>query len=165
MTSIVASVGTDHHHFDRLVGWLDDYAVGHPEVDVFVQHGQSAPPAVATGAPLLPLEELRARFAAATAVVTHGGPATITDVIDAGRKPLVVPRRPDLGEHVDDHQVLFTRRLAIDDRIVLVTDRDDLVRHLERAVESPDDYRVAPGREELATSVRRFARLVADLEP
>lgn len=161
--SVVASVGTDHHRFDRVVGWLDTFASRHHDVDVFVQYGSSAPPRVADGAPLIPLDELRARFAKATAIVTHGGPATIMDAIDSGRTPLVVPRRPELDEHVDDHQVLFTSRLARDSRVVLVTDRDDLDDHLVRALGDPTAYRSDPDRTALAASVARFATLVQSL--
>lgn len=165
MTGIVASVGTDHHPFDRLVTWLDVFATAHPEVEVFVQHGSSGSPNVADGRPLLPLEDLRARFADAIAIVTHGGPATIMDAIDAGRTPIVVPRRPDLGEHVDDHQLLFARRLATAGRILLVDSREDLDHHLRRALEDPSVVRTTDRGSDLAVSVDRFARLVGTLRP
>ncbi len=50
------------------------------------------------------LEELLAQ---ATVVVCHGGPGTVTEARDAGHVPLCMPRDPELGEHVDDHQQRF----------------------------------------------------------
>lgn len=165
MTSVVASVGTDHHRFDRLVGWLDAFASANPDVDVFVQHGSSTPPRVAAGAKLLPLDDLRARFRAADAIVTHGGPATIMDAIDAGCTPLVVPRRPELGEHVDDHQVLFTERLAREGRIVVVDDDVELASRLAHVVHDPSASRSESVESALPAAVTRFAELVRSLQP
>ena len=48
----------------------------------------------------------------AVAVVCHGGPATIMDARKLGRVPIVVPRNADLGEHVDNHQQRFAKRMA-----------------------------------------------------
>lgn len=112
MTGIVVSVGTDHHPFDRLIAWTDRWARQHPDVDVFVQYGTSSGPSVARGQDLLPHGDLGSRMREAAAVVTHGGPATIAEARDAGHVPVVVPRRPELGEHVDDHQIRFCTHLV-----------------------------------------------------
>lgn len=37
-------------------------------------------------------------------VITHSGVGTILKVLDLGKYPVVVPRRKDHGEHVDNHQ-------------------------------------------------------------
>lgn len=37
-------------------------------------------------------------------VVTHAGVGTILDLLERGVHPVVVPRNPQLGEHVDGHQ-------------------------------------------------------------
>ncbi len=36
---VLVTVGTDHHRFDRLIGWVDRWAAAHPEARVLVQHG------------------------------------------------------------------------------------------------------------------------------
>lgn len=53
----------------------------------------------------VPARELSAAIAEADAVVTHAGVGATLDVLEAGRLPVVVPRRKALGEQVDDHQV------------------------------------------------------------
>jgi UDP-N-acetylglucosamine transferase subunit ALG13 len=119
---LFATVGTDHHRFDRLVEWVDRWLVEQaPDgaVEAIVQAGTSRPPVHAAFAGCLPFAEFRAALERADAVVCHGGPGTLVEAQRAGHRPLVVPRRPELDEHVDDHQVRFARRMAECDRIVL----------------------------------------------
>lgn len=108
---VFVTVGTDHHPFDRVIAWVDDWAATADE-RAFVQHGASRPPSVAEGAAFVGHDELLTRIRDARVVVSHGGPGTIVDCLRSGKKPIVVPRDPEHGEHVDDHQIRFTRRLA-----------------------------------------------------
>jgi UDP-N-acetylglucosamine transferase subunit ALG13 len=59
----------------------------------------------------------------AAVVVCHGGAGIISSALAAGRRPIVVPRRASLGEHVDDHQYQLTRKLADWGLAVVVEDR------------------------------------------
>ena len=86
---VLVVVGTDHHPFDRLVGWAEGWARDHPDIRVVVQFGTSRPPVVAEGFDVLPVEGLKDLFAAATVVVCHGGPGTIMGARSAGLVPLV----------------------------------------------------------------------------
>lgn len=45
-------------------------------------------------------------------VITHGGPASFIMPLQIGKIPIVVPRQHQFGEHVNDHQVEFTRNVA-----------------------------------------------------
>lgn len=142
-TEVLVSVGTDTHPFNRLVEWMDEWQAGRsaqastgelPECRVTVQYGTSRPPAVAAGSPLMAHPDLQAAMARASAIVTHGGPATIRDARAAGLLPLVVPRDPAFGEHVDDHQIRFTRMLAERGEVVLCREKDQLLAALDRAM-------------------------------
>jgi UDP-N-acetylglucosamine transferase subunit ALG13 len=106
---VLAVVGTDHHPFDRLVHWLDAWAQRHGDVQCVVQYGTSQPPTVCTGVDYLPHPVLQDLVVRAAVVVSHGGPGTIMDARRAGLVPVVVPRDPDQGEHVDTHQQRFAR--------------------------------------------------------
>ena len=130
---VLVVVGTDHHPFDRVVGWADEWAASHPDLRVLVQYGTSRPPTTAEGRDLLPVGELTALMSEATAVVCHGGPGTIMGAREAGHVPIVVPRRSDLGEHVDDHQVRFATRVAAAGQVHLATDQPTFSSLLERA--------------------------------
>lgn len=121
--------GTDIHPFTRFVDWADRLAVDlSGQADVIVQHGHTRPPAVATGHDFLVHDELVRLLGEASIAVTHGGPGTIMGARDAGLRPIVVPRDPALGEHVDDHQQRFAALLAREGRVDLARDADDLDR-------------------------------------
>ncbi|GAA1115742.1 glycosyltransferase [Nocardiopsis metallicus] len=142
---VVVSLGTDHHAFDRLVRWTDDYARRRPDLRVLVQHGNSQAPARASGTPFLPGEELSEAMRSAAVVVTHGGPGTITQARAAGHLPVVVARDPELGEHVDNHQLLFVKRVEEAGRVRACTTAQQLHAFIDKALASPEDFRVDPG--------------------
>jgi UDP-N-acetylglucosamine transferase subunit ALG13 len=104
---VVVLLGTDHHPFDRLVGWADEAARRHPDRRIVVQHGETRAPEVAEGHDYLPHATIMQLLAEAGAVVCHGGPGTIMDARGHGHLPICVPRDPAYGEHVDSHQQRF----------------------------------------------------------
>lgn len=133
---VVVVTGTDHHPFDRMVRTVDRWA-SERAARVIVQHGTSRPPVHAEGKPLLAVDELSELLREAAVVVCHGGPGTIAAARDAGKVPLVLPRRPELGEHVDDHQVLFVSRLASAGRVIAPEDEEGLAAALDAALAEP----------------------------
>lgn len=104
---ILLLVGTDHHAFQRAVAWADARQQAHPHERVFIQFGKSAAPGQAAGEAFLSPDQMRAAIARADVVITHGGPGTISDARHGGHRPIVFPRDPQYGEHVDDHQQRF----------------------------------------------------------
>ena len=122
---VVVLLGTDPHPFDRLARWAADLA----EIDGadwFVQHGSTPLPGTLKGLRVLPWSILNDLLVSADAVVSHGGPGTIMDARNAGHRPIVVPRNPLLGEHLDNQQQLFTARMARAGLVVSASTRDDL---------------------------------------
>lgn len=107
MREILLLVGTDHHAFQRAVRWADDRQAAHPDEHVFIQYGKSEAPVRADGAAFLSPEQMREAVAKSDVVITHGGPGTISDARHGGHRPIVFPRDPNHGEHVDDHQQRF----------------------------------------------------------
>lgn len=159
---IVVTVGTDHHPFDRLVGWVDEWCDDHPDVDVVIQRGGSRPSRHGNCRELIPYGELCAMFAGASVVVSHGGPATIMDALAAGRLPIVVARNPELGEHVDAHQLRFAEHLSRNGLADVAATKTELFEAIDRALDRPHDYAVKVG-EEVSEGVTRFADVVDDM--
>ena len=147
MTVIVVSVGTDHHRFDRLTGWLTAWRASHPDVQLVVQHGTSSPVADARNSELLPHPELMEWFRAADAVVLQGGPGGVMDARANGVLPIVVPRDPEFGEHVDGHQLDFSAHLADRGLARVVTDRTALTGLLDATVAGTESWRIDPSTE------------------
>ncbi|MGC4069138.1 MAG: glycosyltransferase [Polyangiaceae bacterium] len=44
-------------------------------------------------------------------VITHAGAGSTLTCIQQGKSPIMVPRRAQYGEHVDDHQLPFTEKM------------------------------------------------------
>lgn len=159
---VVVSVGTDHHPFDRLVSAMDAWAAANPEVEVVVQRGTAEVTSHAASHDLIPHNELCRLFGSALAVVVHGGPSTIMDARAAGRVPIVLPRNPDFGEHVDDHQLRFGQHLQANALARLASDVEHVDGLLIEALVDPDAFRVdidagvSPG-------IAAFGQVVDDL--
>jgi UDP-N-acetylglucosamine transferase subunit ALG13 len=157
---VLAIVGTDHHPFDRMTDWIDGWLANSPgPVRCIVQHGYSRPPRLAEPRARLSYQQLQDLIAEAHAVVCHGGPATIMDCRRAGLTPFVMPRKHALGEHVDNHQVLFTRRIAEAEIIRLVDDETTLHRSLTEEIMKP---RTATRRTVVGTGGEEAVRAIAE---
>lgn len=118
---IFVTVGTHHQPFKRLLDALNQLGD-----ELVVQYGPGEPPAAQHAEPFMPFDEMLERFREADTVITHAGVGSIICASREGHVPLVVPRRHDLGEHVDDHQVELTRALAQRGSVVAVWDVDTL---------------------------------------
>lgn len=131
---IFCTVGTHEDPFDRLVRALDELP---GDEEVVIQSGYSTyAPKRAKAEAMMPFERVQELMEEARVVVTHGGPASIMQALAHGKVPVVVPRQAQFGEHVDDHQVRFAKRVA--DRVIVVLD----IAELEPAIRE-HDQRVA----------------------
>lgn len=160
---VLCLLGTDHHPFARMLGWMDAWQRGAGQTArVMVQHGFTRPlgRTAMTQVDFLGHHDLTRLLSRSRAVVCHGGPGTIFDCRRAGLLPVVLPRSAEHGEHVDNHQVLFTQRLASAQLIDRVQTEDELHRALHSALqrsrttlESADDAAVAASTQRLSALV------------
>jgi UDP-N-acetylglucosamine--N-acetylmuramyl-(pentapeptide) pyrophosphoryl-undecaprenol N-acetylglucosamine transferase len=102
-------VGTMTYPFTRLVDRVASILPPNAEV-VLWQTGASANGSAGSSF-MSPLELLRAN-AEADVVICHAGVGSVLDSFDTGHCPIIVPRRAEFGEHVDNHQVLLAKSLA-----------------------------------------------------
>lgn len=63
--------------------------------------------------PTLPQDDLLRRIQAADVVIAHAGTGSALTCLEAGKWPILVPRRPEYGEHVDGHQEQLARMLHL----------------------------------------------------
>ena len=166
---MLVSVGTDHHPFDRLVRWVDGWLGAQNDGDVtcLVQYGSSHPPGRARGLAYLDHADLSHVMGGAHVVICHGGPSTIAEARRTGHLPIVVPRSPRLGEHVDDHQQRFSRRLADAGLVLLAPSREDLMHALDDALAHAEHIHLegngVPSQPPATEAALRFGALVDDL--
>jgi UDP-N-acetylglucosamine transferase subunit ALG13 len=121
---IVVTVGTHEQPFDRLVraaAELDG------EESLLVQYGSSS---VRSGrgewVDYLSFDELAEHAQNARLFICHAGVGSIVLARRYGHRPIVVPRRHHLGEHVDDHQLSLATRLARAGVVTLLEDASTL---------------------------------------
>lgn len=109
---IFVTVGTHEQAFDRLVEAMDQWASEHEE-EVVIQTGYSNyEPKCAKWQKMFPYEEMMEMINKARIVITHGGPSSFISPLQLGKIPIVVPRKKEYKEHVNDHQVAFARAVA-----------------------------------------------------
>lgn len=136
--------------FDRLLQALEPLT----GEELVVQCGASPGPKHATCVEYLPFDELGEHIRRARVVISHAGVGTIMRTLAAGKRPLVVPRRAQFGEAVDDHQVELARRLDDLGLVTLVEDPATLVDHARSADRAVSIDRTATP--ELVAELRDF---------
>ena len=100
---ILVTTGTNEQPFDRLVRAAAELAEGE---DAFVQYGASREPhGRGEWVDFLDFDVLAERMREARVVVCHAGVGSIMLARRCGHRPVVMPRRFELGEAVDDHQL------------------------------------------------------------
>jgi UDP-N-acetylglucosamine transferase subunit ALG13 len=115
-------VGNVRRPFTRLLTAVAANAPALPQ-PVTVQHGHTPFNSdTCRGIPFLEMSEFEKLIAESQLVVAHAGVGGIFQALQAGKVPVVVPRRRDLSEHIDDHQVSLARALSRTDRVVVVED-------------------------------------------
>lgn len=120
---IFVTVGTHHQPFRRLLDALCELN----RDQLVVQYGPAEPPPdIAHCAAYMPFDEMLEHFHDAETVITHAGVGSILCARREGHVPLVVPRRHDLGEHVDDHQAELTRALESRGAVIAVWNTEEL---------------------------------------
>ena len=110
---IFVTVGTHEQPFNRLVQNVDEMKKnGIIAEDVIIQTGYSTyTPQYCQWQKLFPYEKMLRFVNEARIIITHGGPSSFIMPLQIGKIPIVVPRKHEFNEHVNDHQVLFCRAL------------------------------------------------------
>lgn len=110
---IFVTVGTHEQPFDRLVRRIDELkGKGAIREDVMIQTGYSRwTPQNCRWRQWLSYREMTGYMEQARIIVTHGGPSSFLMPLKMGKVPVVVPRKKEYGEHVNDHQAEFVRAL------------------------------------------------------
>ena len=148
---IFVTVGTHQQPFERLLDALDQL----PSEELVVQYGNGTPPeGVARAEAFMPFDEMVRCFEAADRVITHAGVGSVICARRAGHVPVVVPRRRDLGEHVDEHQAELTRALAAHATVIPVWRTSDLSAALAGAPARGPGALERPERARLQRAVR-----------
>ena len=122
---IFVTVGTHEQPFNRLVEYMDKWSMDHDE-EVVIQTGFSTyEPRKASWSKLYPYKTMIKMVDKARIVITHGGPSSFIMPLQIGKVPIVVPRKHEFDEHVNDHQVDFCRKVAERQGNIIVVEQID----------------------------------------
>ncbi|MGI9102746.1 MAG: glycosyltransferase [Terriglobales bacterium] len=118
--------------FDRLVRVVDQWAAERGRSDVFAQVGPAAwKPQNIDWVEFLSPAEFRQKVEQARVIVSHAGMGSILTGLELGRPILVLPRRGDLRETRNDHQLATARSLLAQGRISVAFDEAELSSKLD----------------------------------
>ena len=112
---ITVTLGTIPIAFNRIVNWLEilleDGTISEP---LFVQHGVSDISPIlmnplVTAVPTVGKPDLLARVIESRFVISHAGQGSTRWLVSCKKSFTVVPRLARYHEHIDDHQLMFTK--------------------------------------------------------
>jgi len=133
---VFVTVGSAAQGFQRLLVAVDQLAgtgmFGDDRIVMQVGHAGGFASAHCEVRDFFSREEFRRLVREASIVICHGG-ATPLEIIKAGKVPIVMPRRKQYGEIVNDHQVEFVQALAGDGQVIAIMEPDELPEAIVRA--------------------------------
>lgn len=151
---IFVTVGTHEQPFNRLVKCVDDLKKERIITEeVVIQTGYSTyEPKFCKWQKLFTYQEMLQLVDKARFVITHGGPSSFIMPLQIGKTPIVVPRRHEFNEHVNNHQVSFSKAVA--DRMGTIIVVDDIDK-LGETITNYDEI-IRGMKNDLNTNNRRF---------
>lgn len=144
--------------FDRMVRAVDEWAGRRGRTDVFAQIGPTDwRPAHVRWTQFLEPPEFAQRVKEAEVIVAHAGMGSIITAMTTGKPILVMPRRGDLRETRNDHQIATAARFRELGRVAVALDENELCTQLDRLDELKSDSAVGPwASEQLITTIQTF---------
>ncbi|MFL2100987.1 glycosyltransferase [Desemzia sp. FAM 23989] len=110
---IFVTVGTHEQQFNRLIKEVDCLKEkGSIKEDVYIQTGYSDyKPKHCEWSNFIDFAEMENYISKSRIVITHGGPASFLSVLAKDTPLIVVPRKLEMGEHVNNHQLDFVKKI------------------------------------------------------
>jgi beta-1,4-N-acetylglucosaminyltransferase len=131
--SIFASVGNATQPFDRFLRMVDEVA-GRSRLRTLIQTGAGVyRPRNAETVDFVGRAEFDELCRAADFVITHAGVGSVMTAVRLGKVPIVVPRRQDQGEVINDHQFELAAELSRMGWCRVASGVDDLLGYLQAA--------------------------------
>jgi UDP-N-acetylglucosamine transferase subunit ALG13 len=119
--------------FDRLIKTIDQWACEYRRDDIFAQIG-STPyrPKNINWTKFLSTDEFQQQYEAANVIVAHAGTGSIITALQMGKPILIMPRRANLCETRNDHQIATSEQFRRFESVQVALDEKELITQLER---------------------------------
>lgn len=127
---IFVTVGTHEQPFNRLIEYIDKLVEdGTITEEVIMQIGYSTyEPKHCKFSKLIPYQEMVKNVQSAHIVISHGGPASFIMPLQYGKIPIVVPRQKKFNEHINNHQVEFSKAVEERQKNIIVVEDIELLK-------------------------------------
>ncbi|MDS0280789.1 glycosyltransferase [Haloarcula onubensis] len=145
---IFGTVGTHDQPFDRLLSGLDELAHQYDGVVAQVGHSTYRPENM-EWFDFVSESEINDYYRNASVVVGHAGAGTILTALSYGKPLVLMPRRKQYDEHLDDHQLELTDALRDRDGVFVAETTDELDAAIDDALAHTQTTTASSG--ELAT--------------
>lgn len=144
--------------FDRLVRAVDAWAESAARSDVFAQIGETDfEPQHIEFTKFLEPGEFRQRIEEADALVAHAGTGSILTALECGKPILVMPRRAELRETRNDHQVATAERFEERSGVLVASDESQIASRLQELEELAGAEKIGTAASpELLDALREF---------
>lgn len=118
--------------FDRLIRAVDEWAGLRSRSDVFAQIGPSSfrPKHLKASRFVDPLQ-FREYVESADTIVAHAGMGSIITALELGKPIVVMPRREDLRETRNDHQVATAKHFGKHGLVFVASEKEKLFERLD----------------------------------
>jgi UDP-N-acetylglucosamine transferase subunit ALG13 len=129
---IFVITGTEKFPIDRMVKEVDRLVSEKvTQQNVFVQLGSCLyEPKHCQWQRFFNFGDMCKNIEAADTVIAHAGAGTTLLCIQLGHRPLLIPRRKEFGEHVDNHQISFSKKFATTGMVDVLYDIKCLSNHI-----------------------------------
>jgi UDP-N-acetylglucosamine transferase subunit ALG13 len=144
--------------FDRLIEAVDQWALMRNRPDVFAQIGPSnLKPKMISVARFIEPQEFRMRVNQADLIVAHAGMGSIITALECGKPIIVMPRRGDLRETRNDHQLATAKYFEQSRQVIVAHDEKQLIERLDNTDGQNCFERIGSHASEmLITTIRSF---------
>ena len=144
--------------FDRLIGAVDTWAADHADVDFMAQIGPDGRiPEHMNWVRFLEPNMYKEQIASCDAIVAHAGMGSILLALEYGKPILVMPRKGDLMETRNDHQIATAKKFASSGQVLVAMDETELPEKLDALMHASAAERISSvASEELITTIRSF---------
>src|SRR5579872_1238445 len=154
---IFVTVGSQEP-YDRLIRAIDEWARWRGRSDVFAQIASSTyRPSHMQFTHFLEPAEFGRIMREARIIVAHAGMGSIISALELGKPIVVMPRRAELHETRNDHQVATGERFGEQGKIIVAADEKDLPAKLDYALTVRDTDRIhSEASPRLLATIRSF---------
>lgn len=124
---IFVTVGTHEQQFNRLIKSIDKMVEeGVINERVIIQKGYSDyEPKHCEYYDLIGYEKMQKYLNEARIIITHGGPASFISALSIGKIPIVMPRKKEYEEHVNNHQLIFAKEVEKRMKNIIVAETEE----------------------------------------